>query len=82
MGTFDYKNGQLTCGGIAIADIEAKVGTPFFVYDLEAIEAEFKSLSGAFKSRDHTIAYAVKANSNLALLKFLNNLGCGFDAAR
>ncbi|MGB8374071.1 MAG: diaminopimelate decarboxylase, partial [Salegentibacter sp.] len=55
-------------------------GSPVYVYDAEKIESQYKRLTGAFgKIRDLRIHYAVKALSNISILKFLNSLGCGLD---
>ena len=62
---------------LAIAN---EFGSPVYVYDAEKIESQYKRLTGAFgKIKDLRIHYAVKALSNISILKFLNSLGCGLD---
>lgn len=79
MTFFETRNGQLFAENVALADIAAEFGTPAYVYSRGAIEAAWKDLDAAFASREHLICYAVKANSNLAVLKVLADLGSGFD---
>ena len=79
MDGFEYKQGNLYASDVAIADIAKQVGTPFYVYSAQGIKDNFLRLKNAFSERQHQIHYAVKANSNLGLLAYLNNLGAGFD---
>ena len=74
-----YRNGKLHIGQIALEDIARRHGTPVYVYSREAIEQQWKSYDQAFGTRDHLVCYAVKANSNLAILSCLAELGSGFD---
>src|SRR3989304_8614856 len=74
-----YRNGMLHIGQIALEDIARRYGTPVYVYSREAIEQQWKSYDQAFGTRDHLICYAGKANSNLAVLSCLAELGSGFD---
>lgn len=76
---FSYRRGQLCAEGVALERIAATVGTPAYVYSLSAIERAFARLEAAFHNLPHTICYAVKANSNLAILRLFVQLGSGFD---
>lgn len=76
-------NGDLMMEGIPLRDIAARFGTPCFVYSKSALTSAFLGLDGALKSarngRPYLICYAVKANSNLAVLRLFARLGAGFD---
>lgn len=60
-------------------ELLAKFGTPLFIYDFDYIKSRYNTLKKEFNGRKSLICYAVKANSNLSLLKMLANLGAGFD---
>ena len=62
-----------------LAEIAAKYGTPCYVYSRAALTDSFHQFTSALQGRDHLICYAVKANSNLAILNVLARLGAGFD---
>jgi diaminopimelate decarboxylase len=79
MEAFHYQEGRLYVEGVALADIAASVGTPVYVYSRSMIEERWRAYDEAFSGRDHLVCYAVKANSNLAVLKLLADLGSGFD---
>lgn len=79
MNSFAYQNRQLCAENVRLADIAEKVGTPCYVYSRAFIEERFRAFDGALAGRDHLICYAVKANSNLAVLNLLARLGSGFD---
>jgi diaminopimelate decarboxylase len=79
MHTFEYRNGQLHAEDVALAAIAERVGTPCYVYSRAHIEAQWRAFDAGFGRRDHLVCYAVKANSNLALLNVLARLGSGFD---
>ena len=70
---------SLLCEGVAVEAIAEAAGTPAFVYSGGAIEAAYHRLDRAFGSLPHAICYAVKANSNLSLLRLLAKLGSSFD---
>ena len=74
-----YCNGQLHIDQVNLREVAAQVGTPCYVYSQTAIENHWREFNDAFGSTDHTIFYAVKANSNLAVLALLADLGSGFD---
>ena len=79
MNPFIYREQQLHAEGVALADIAASCGTPTYVYSRAAIEERFLAYDQAFGDRDHLVCYAVKANSNIAVLNALARLGSGFD---
>lgn len=79
MSQFDYRNNSLHAEQVAVSAIAAAVGTPCYVYSRAALEAHWKAFDSAFGSHPHLICYAVKANSNLAVLNVLAKLGAGFD---
>ena len=76
---FTYRGARLYAEGVALAEIAERVGTPCYVYSRAYIEAQWRAFDQAFGTRDHLVCYAVKANSNLALLNILARLGSGFD---
>jgi diaminopimelate decarboxylase len=79
MTAFAYHNGQLCAGSVLLAEIAERFGTPSYVYSRSAIEQQWQALDSALASQKHLICYAVKANSNLAVLNVLARLGSGFD---
>lgn len=76
---FTYQQGSLCAERLPLADIAQRFGTPCYVYSHAAIESRWRALDAAFGERPHRICYAVKANSNLAVLDVLARLGSGFD---
>ena len=60
-------------------NLAKKYGTPLYVYDFNHIASRYETLKKAFRARKSLICYAVKANSNLSVLKFLADAGAGFD---
>ncbi len=79
MSQFTLQSGSLYCEDVSLADIAAKHGTPTYVYSAASIDAAFREYQTALYGRPHLICYAVKANSNLAILNRLARLGAGFD---
>ncbi len=79
MQIFPYRARKLHCEGVALADIARSAGTPCYVYSQSALAANFREFNSAFGDRDRLICYAVKANSNLAVLRLFRDLGAGFD---
>lgn len=79
MNHFEYINGELYAEGVAIREMAEKVGTPFFCYSTATLERHYNVYAAAFEGLDATICFAVKANSNQAVLKTLANLGAGAD---
>lgn len=76
---FHYQNEALYVEQVPLADIARKYGTPCYVYSRAALTDSLGQFSKALQGRDHLICYAVKANSNLAVLNVLARLGAGFD---
>lgn len=79
MSQFEYRDNSLHAEQVAVSSIAAAVGTPCYVYSRAALEAHWQAFDSAFGSHPHLICYAVKANSNLAVLNVLAKLGAGFD---
>ena len=79
MTAFGYRRGELHAEAVPLADIAEQFGTPCYVYSRAALTAAYRALDAALAARDHLICYAVKANSNLAILNLLARLGSGFD---
>jgi len=79
MSGFERIDGMLTVDGVALADIAATHGTPLYVYSRALLEQNWQAFDTAFGETPHRVCYAVKANSNLAVLNVLANLGSSFD---
>ena len=79
MDAFSYREDTLYCDGVALADIARRAGTPVYVYSGAAILGRYQAYDQAFGDAPHQICYAVKANSNLSILRLLAEHGCGFD---
>ncbi|HLT77623.1 MAG TPA: diaminopimelate decarboxylase [Ferrovibrio sp.] len=79
MPWFAYRDNELHAEGVPLSRIAAEVGTPAYVYSHQALEDRYRSLSDAFAGTDHLIAYAVKANASLAVLRVFARLGAGAD---
>jgi diaminopimelate decarboxylase len=79
MNHFEYKNGALYCEGVALEAIAQAVGTPTYVYSTATLERHFDIFKQAFAPRDPLVAFAVKANSNIAVLRVLAKRGAGAD---
>jgi diaminopimelate decarboxylase len=79
MGTFEYRDDSLWVEECSVGDLIARFGTPWYIYSRAAIEQAWRSYEQAFMGSRHLICYAVKANSNLAILDLLARLGSGFD---
>ncbi len=76
---FDYRNNVLHAEAVNLAQIARQVGTPAYVYSRQAFEQHWQAFDQAFGQHPHLICYAVKANSNLAVLNVLARQGAGFD---
>ena len=76
---FSYEKGILNAEGVQVPEIASAVGTPFYLYSASSIISSYKKLELALGDLKHSISYAVKANSNIAVLKQLGNLGAGMD---
>ena len=79
MDHFLYRDGMLHAEDVAIQDIAAQVGTPFYVYSTATLTRHFKLFDKALDGLDHLVCFAMKAASNQAILKTLANLGAGMD---
>lgn len=79
MDYFNYRNNELFAENVAVQDIIYKYGSPCYIYSRATLERHWKAFELAFDNHPHLICYAVKANSNIALLNLLARLGSGFD---
>jgi diaminopimelate decarboxylase len=79
MHHFDYRDGVMHAEGVDLRQIAEAVGTPFYCYSTATIERHFQVFSQAFGGMDSLVCYALKANSNQAVLKTLARLGAGMD---
>ncbi len=79
MEHFFYKENNLVAEGVPIATVAEQYGTPCFIYSRAALEEGYGAYREAFDDHSHLICYAVKANSNIAVLNVLAKLGAGFD---
>ncbi len=79
MDHFNYKNGLLYAEDVSLKSIASAYGTPCYVYSRATLERHWRAFDDAFADHPHLVCYAVKANSNLAVLNVLAQLGSGFD---
>ncbi|MBM3858649.1 MAG: diaminopimelate decarboxylase [Verrucomicrobia bacterium] len=79
MNAFQYKSGQLHCEDVSVARLAEEFGTPLYVYSRQHIVGQWQALDKAMKPLEHLVCYAVKANSNLSVLRALAEAGAGFD---
>ncbi len=79
MDYFNYKNGRLMAEDVDLSRYVNQWGTPCYVYSRATLERHWKAFDRAFGEQPHLVCYAVKANSNLAVLNVLAKLGSGFD---
>lgn len=81
MNHFDYVGGQLQAEGVALADIAARVGTPFYCYSTATLERHYGVFAEALRKAglDATICFALKSNPNIAVVRTLAKLGAGAD---
>ncbi|HJV96380.1 MAG TPA: diaminopimelate decarboxylase [Albitalea sp.] len=79
MNPFGYRDRQLYAEDVSLDEIARQVGTPCYVYSRAYIEERFRAFDAALAGREHLVCYAVKANSNLAVLNVLARRGSGFD---
>ncbi|WP_406721435.1 MULTISPECIES: diaminopimelate decarboxylase [Thioclava] len=79
MDHFTYKNGALHAEDVPVSEIARSVGTPVYIYSAATLERHFKLFQEALGWTDHLICFAIKSNSNLAVLKLLGDLGAGMD---
>ena len=78
MSHFSYQNGVLHAEGVALSAIAAEFGTPTYVYSKAALLGNYAAYADACQGRDALVCYAMKANSNLAILNLLAGQGAGF----
>jgi diaminopimelate decarboxylase len=76
---FTYRNGALFCEEVSLADIASRFGTPAYIYSRAAIATRFSAYRRLLEGVPHRVCFAVKANSNIAILQLLASLGAGFD---
>lgn len=79
MHHFEYKNGILYAEDVSLPDIAEQVGTPAYVYSQATLTRHFQAFSKAFEGMDHLVCYAVKANTNKAVMALFASLGGGAD---
>lgn len=76
---FSYRGSRLFCEGVPVEQVAEQGGTPSYLYSHASIEQAYRRMDSSFGSLPHTICYAVKANSNLGILRLFAALGSGFD---
>ena len=79
MSYLSYQSGELCIESVAVTQITERFGSPTYAYSRAALEEHFNAYAQAFANHPHLVCYAVKANSNLAVLNLLARLGSGFD---
>ena len=79
MDHFEYRHNLLHAEDVSVQDIASQYGTPCYVYSRATLERHWRAFDNAFAQRPHLVCFAVKANSNLAVLNVLARLGSGFD---
>jgi len=79
MDHFDYRADEMFAEDVALSEVANQFGTPSYVYSRATIERHWRAFDEAFATMPHCVCYAVKANSNLAVLNVLARLGSGFD---
>ena len=76
---FKHVGGELQSEGVALSAVAEKVGTPVYVYSAEALRAPLRALKQGLAGIDHLVCFAMKSNSNIAVLKLLSDEGAGMD---
>jgi diaminopimelate decarboxylase len=79
MTFFAYKNGEMHAEGVALKTIATQVGTPFYCYSAGALRAAWREFSDGIKGMNASVCYAMKANSNLAVIRLFGEMGAGAD---
>ena len=79
MDHFNYRDGELYAEDVPVSAIADRFGTPAYVYSRATLERHYRAYDDALRDHPHLVCYAVKANSNLAVLNVLARLGAGFD---
>lgn len=79
MHDFQYKGDELYCEDVSVKKIAKEVGTPFYLYSYNTLKNHFRAFDSAFAGIPHLVCFAVKSNSNIAILKIFAEEGGGFD---
>jgi len=79
MDYFQYKSAELVAEDVAVTTIVEQFGSPTYIYSRATLERHWNAFDAAFAGLDHSVCYAVKANSNIAVLNVLARMGSGFD---
>ena len=79
MDPFSYRDGELFAEELPVTQLAERFGTPLYLYSRDALETHYRAFDDAFGEHPHRVCYAVKANSNLAVLQVLAQAGAGFD---
>src|SRR4051812_23494033 len=79
MNPFVYKDGALMAEGVSLSRIADTVGTPAYVYSTAALATQYEAFNGALAGMDALVAFALKANPNLAVVRTFAELGAGAD---
>jgi diaminopimelate decarboxylase len=79
MNYFAYRNDRLFAEDVAVSEIAERVGTPVYIYSARTLRRHFRAMCDAFKGSDTIICFAMKALSNLSILRLFSDLGAGFD---
>src|SRR5918998_5217746 len=79
MHDFQYRQGELYCEAVPLSRIAKEVGTPCYVYSHATLVRHFRAFDSAFQDVPHIVAFAMKANSNLAIVRLMANEGSGAD---
>ncbi|MBT3201409.1 MAG: diaminopimelate decarboxylase, partial [Phycisphaerales bacterium] len=79
MDHFEYKNGELFCEDVAVAEIVDQVGTPAYIYSSATLLHHYNAIADAFAELKPTICYSIKSLANVNILKLLAGAGCSFD---
>ncbi len=79
MHSFEYHHGELYCEHVPVSRVAKELGTPCYIYSHETLVRHFHAYDGAFKNIPHVLAFAMKANSNLAILRLMAREGSGVD---
>jgi diaminopimelate decarboxylase len=79
MNLFEYRNGELFCEGVRLAEIAEGVGTPCYVYSAGTLRHHYSAFDAPFGSVPHLTCYSVKSNSNLSVIRLFKSAGSGLD---
>ena len=79
MECLDYKNNVMHMDGVNLKELASKYGTPLYVYSKKYLEDRFDQFNSAITDKELLVCYAVKANSNIAILQLMAKKGAGFD---